>query len=349
MHCFIILGMLKVEKNMNKEYTIVITGSGSVMGQSIYKALAKSEYSSKMNVIYLNSVDINAGHRFDLLGLGFKSQKNIICPFANDEKYIPFIERIISEYSVDIIYPGTQHELNILSQLNEKLGIVACPNSVTAKNCLDKANTTEILEKNHIPTPKSIRVFKGKPSSYPESYPVILKPNSSSASRNVFKCNDRASLDHALREYSNLGIEDAVIQTYLDGVEFTCGLYLDKYSKEVSSICFERTLTEDGASLFGEVIANNEIEEYLVHVAKAFESSSDFQYGHINVQLRNTIQGPMLFEINGRLSSTEAPKSHLGFNSVEAYFYNIVLGKPYLKFSPSIGKKFIRYYEEIYF
>ncbi len=335
--------------SMNKEYTVIITGSGSVMGQSIYKALAESKHASNMNIIYLNSIDINAGHRFDSLGLGFKTQNNIICPFANDDEYIPFIEKLVKDYAVDIIYPGTQHELNVLSKLNEELGIVACPNSLTAENCLDKANTTEILERHSIPTPKSIRVNNGEAEAYPEAYPVILKPNSSSASRNVFKCNDKSNLDNALKEYKNLGIKDAVIQSYLDGSEFTCGLFLDKHSKKVSSICFERVLTEDGASLYGEVIANNDIDQYLIQVAKAFELSSDFQYGHINVQLRNTTQGPMLFEINGRLSSTEAPKSHLGFNSVEAYFYNIVLGKPYLDFSPCVGKKFIRYYEEIYF
>ncbi|HCJ7615415.1 TPA: ATP-grasp domain-containing protein, partial [Vibrio cholerae] len=250
---------------------------------------------------------------------------------------------------VDIIYPGTQHELNVLSKLNDRLGIVACPDNTTAKNCLDKANTTELLERNGIPTPKSIRVYNGLPDFYPKDFPVILKPNSSSASRNVFKCNDLQELSSALEEYKSLKIKDAVIQNYLSGPEFTCGVYLDKFSKQISSICFERVLTEDGASLYGEVIDDAEIKKYLGDVVRSFQLSSDFEYGHINVQLRNTAEGPMLFEINGRLSSTEAPKSMLGFNSVEAYFYNIVLGMPYDKFSPKIGRKFIRYYEEIYF
>lgn len=335
-----------------KEYSVIITGGGSVMGQSIYKALANSTYAKYMNVICLNSLEINAGFNFETTLSKFKSQTNIICPFAsNREEYVAFIEGLIEKHAVDIIYPGTQHELDILSILNDNVGIVACPDNKTARNCLDKANTTEILEANDIPTPKSIRVINGfvENDEIPVSYPVILKPNSSSASRNVFKCDNSSSLHSSLNEYKSLGIEEAVIQTYLDGPEYTCGVYLDKYSQSISTIIFERILSEDGASLYGVVIDDKDIEDYLHLVAKAFIKESDFKFGHINVQLRNTSNGPMLFEINGRLSSTEAPKSNLGFNSVEAYFYNIVLQSPYDKFQPSFGKKFIRYYEEIYF
>ncbi|EGR4369705.1 ATP-grasp domain-containing protein [Vibrio cholerae] len=330
-------------------YSVLITGAGSVMGQSIYKALANSDFAKDIDLIFVNSLEINAGFEFQSLNCGFKSQVNLICPFAKNLDYVPFIKKIVEKYDIKIIYPGTQHELNALSELNKQLGIIACPNSLTAKNCLDKANTTEILELHGIQAPKSIRVSHGIPELYPASYPVILKPNSSSASRNIFKCESEFQLNNALMEYKNLGIKDAVIQSYIEGPEITCGVYLDKFNKEVYSICFDRILTEDGASLYGEVIDDTEIKKYLGDVVRSFQLSSDFEYGHINVQLRNTAEGPMLFEINGRLSSTEAPKSMLGFNSVEAYFYNIVLGMPYDKFSPKIGRKFIRYYEEIYF
>lgn len=338
--------------NEKNEYSVIITGAGSVMGQSIYKALANSNSAGLINLIYLNSLDINAGFNFESTLSKFKSQNNLICPLASDkDSYLSFIRNLIEEFDVDIIYPGTQHELDVLSILNDSIGLVACPDNKTARNCLDKANTTEILELNDIPTPRSIRVIDGDIGNgeTPEFYPVILKPNSSSASRNVFKCDDSQSLLTSLNEYKKLGIKEAVVQTYLDGLEYTCGVYLDKYSQKISTIIFERILSEDGASLYGVVIEDKEIEDYLHLVTKAFIKESNFEFGHINIQLRNTTQGPMLFEINGRLSSTEAPKSMLGFNSVEAYFYNIVLQSPYDAFLPSFGKKFIRYYEEIYF
>ena len=333
-----------------KEYNVIITGAGSVMGQSIYKALANSKHSENINVIYLNSLETCAGFEFaNTIHNQFNSHSNVICPFASDDNYIPFIKSLIKEHRVDIIYPGTQHELDVLSLLNDELNIVACPDNITANNCLDKACTTEILENNSIPTPKSFRVNAGLIESYPESYPVILKPNSSSASRNIFKCDSLDDLEQSLKEYKKLGIKEGVVQYYLEGKEYTCGAYLDKESGSIETITFERELSEDGASLYGEVVKNKKIDSYLVDVINAFKKDSNFKFGHLNIQLRNTVTGPMLFEINGRLSSTEAPKSVLGFNSVEAYFYNVVLKKPYNDFSPLIGKKFIRYYEEIYF
>ena len=72
------------------------------------------------------------------------------------------------------------------------------------------------------------------------------------------------------------------------------------------------------------------------------------EFGHVNVQLIKDKTGPCLFEINGRLSSTEAPKAHFGFNSTAAYFYNIVLKKSY-EFNPKTQGEFMRFYEEVYF
>jgi carbamoyl-phosphate synthase large subunit len=330
-------------------FNVLITGAGSVMGQSIYKALAKSDYAGDINVYVTNSLELGAAFNFSQEPFSsFKFQENIICPYANDVKYLPFIESLVKEKNIDIIYPGTQHELMVLSAYKEKNDIIACPPLDVVEKCMDKASTTEVLNMAGIAGPDTIRVSNGVVEGDPV-FPVILKPNSSSASRNVFKCNNAAELDRALSDYHSLNIHSAVVQGYLEGPEITCGVYLDKYSGEVSYLSFDRVLSEDGASLYGEVIANADIDDYLKKVCVAFKSHADFQYGHINVQLRLTCEGPFLFEINGRLSSTEAPKAELGFNSVEAYFYNIVLKKTYHNFSPKVGRKFIRYYEEIYF
>lgn len=330
-------------------YNVLITGAGSVMGQSIYKALSKSHHAIEINLFVTNSVELGAAFQFSGESLCcFKSQKNIVCPLARNPEYLSFIDQLICKYKIDIVYPGTQHELLALSSFSKWRDIIACPNIETVENCLDKASTTEVLESIGISGPDTVRVVNGVLERSVD-FPAILKPNSSSASRNIFKCDNSSELDKALIEYSSLGIKSAVVQSYLSGPEMTCGLYLDRYSSIASSIIFERELSEDGASLYGQVVENSNISQYLDRVIKAFVEKSKFKFGHLNIQLRLTNNGPFLFEINGRLSSTEAPKAHLGFNSVEAYFYNVVLKKPYVNFSPNVGKKFIRYYEEIYF
>ncbi|WP_370279665.1 ATP-grasp domain-containing protein [Pontibacterium sp.] len=335
---------------MAKKYVVVVTGAGSVMGQSIIKALSESDFSDHINLIVLNSLEVAAGFNFsDTLGGKFSSFETLICPFATDPEYLGFIQHIVMEHSVNIIYPGTQHELSALSTYKELNDIVACPSSLTAESCLDKATTVDVIRKMDIPAPETVRVTGGTVEREIGFYPCILKPNSSSASRNIFKCDNSKDLETALDKYVELGIKHAVVQDFIEGNEYTCGVYLDKYSGEVSSIILDRELTEDGASLYGVVVEDKTISEYLSSVALAFSKYAGFKYGHINVQLRLAGDKPHLFEINGRLSSTEAPKSQMGFNSVEAYFYNIVLNQPYKKFSPQLGKQFIRYYEEIYF
>ena len=77
--------------------------------------------------------------------------------------------------------------------------------------------------------------------------------------------------------------------------------------------------------------------------------SEGMEYGHFNVQFRMVNDEPICFEVNGRLSSTEAPKAKFGFNSVEAYIANIALKKSYEKFDTKKSGEFLRYYEEVYF
>ncbi|MNT35789.1 carbamoyl phosphate synthase-like protein [compost metagenome] len=72
-------------------------------------------------------------------------------------------------------------------------------------------------------------------------------------------------------------------------------------------------------------------------------------FGHVNVQLILTDSGPVLFEINGRLSSTEASKAYYGFNSCAAFVSNIVRQEPFSAWKTAKSGRFLRYYEEIYF
>ena len=146
----------------------------------------------------------------------------------------------------------------------------------------------------------------------------------------------------------NINTGAFLVQEMLEGEEYTCGCYIDRYSKDISVIVFKRTLTPDGATSYGEIICNPAINDYVTNVAKTLIAEG-LDFGHINVQLILTQSGPVLFEINGRLSSTEASKAHYGFNSCAAFIYNIVLGKTYDNFKPAPAGRFLRFYEELYF
>jgi carbamoylphosphate synthase large subunit len=250
------------------------------------------------------------------------------------------------ENEICIIYAGTQHELEKLTELHVELPITATIPNKIAKICLDKNLTPATLIKYNIRAPWTMNADEFVKSGF-VNRPTILKPATSSASRNIIaiKSSDEAKL--AL-DGRGLVPSQFTAQEQLIGPEYTCGVYVDRYSGQVHTICFERTLTPDGATGYGKIVNDEKIQAYAVAVGKALLKEG-MEFGHINVQLIVDEKGPCLFEINGRLSSTEAPKAHFGFNSCAAYFYNIVLQKTYLDFATKSHGEFLRYYEEVYF
>lgn len=323
---------------------ILITGAGSVMGQSIYKALSLINFPEPTEVHFANSEERAAGRYFHHANLPVTATP--IFPLARDENYIDFVEHYCREHKIDIVYPGTQHELERITQFHKRMPITATIPTDIAMICLDKFQTPKMLKDNGLRYPETLTVTEYL-STPQTDRPVIIKPITSSASRNIFRGQSQTDIKDILSQH-NLKAEDFILQDRLIGPEYTCGCYIDRYSNDIHTICFERTLTPDGATGYGKIINDPDIREYVIAVGRALQKSG-MKFGHVNVQLIKDKSGPCLFEINGRLSSTEAPKAHFGFNSCAAYFYNIVLEQPYKFDSISSSGEFIRYYDEVYF
>ena len=323
---------------------ILITGAGSVMGQSIYKALTLINFPEATEVHFANSDDRAAGRHFNHPNLPVTATP--IFPLARDENYVDFVEQYVRDHNIDIVYPGTQHELERITQFHKRMQITATIPTDIAMICLDKFQTPQMLKDNGIRYPETLSVTEYL-STAQNDRPVIIKPITSSASRNIFRGNSQQDIKDIL-DQNNLKAEDFILQDRLIGPEYTCGCYIDRFSNDINTICFERTLTPDGATGYGKIINDADIRDYVVSVGRALQKSG-MKFGHINVQLIKDDKGPCLFEINGRLSSTEAPKAHFGFNSCAAYFSNIVLQQPYAFDAIAPTGEFMRFYEEIYF
>lgn len=323
---------------------ILITGAGSVMGQSIYKALAYGNYGGSLKVHFANSEPIGAGRFFN--NLEVPVVKTPIFPLARDDEYSKFLENYVNENEIDLVFSGTQHELEKISAFRDQTGKAATLNSEFSELCLDKVRTSNVLAQHDILVPKTLTLLEYLEEGNLEG-PVIIKPNHSSSSREIYSAKN---FDDAVNLVNSkiVDIDKFLVQGLLVGEEFTCGCYMDKFIEDIQTITFKRTLTQDGATLYGEIISDPVIDAYLIDICRILRRQG-LDFGHINVQLILTKTGPCLFEINGRLSSTEASKARFGFNSCEAFVHNIVLGKPYQGWDIRESGKFIRYYEEIYF
>jgi carbamoyl-phosphate synthase large subunit len=323
-------------------FNILITGAGSCMGQSIFKAISFFEDKNLINNVYIsNSDELGAAFYFDYPSI--KIKEKFIVPLASDVGYLDRIKSIVEEKNIHIIYSGTQHEIFQLSKYKKEFSSVAVLDTNFLEMSLNKLNCFNFLQKYAINIPKTLNLKDYLDHSF---YPVILKPNNSSASRNINLIDNETKL----KLIENIMDKDNyVIQEYIEGEEYTCGCYIDRFSKEINVIIMKRSLTKDGASGFGEIIESDIIEKYVLEIAQAYIKEG-LDFGHLNIQLRMRDDIPYVFEINSRLSSTEAPKAKFGFNSVEAYFYNICLNAPYSKFKKNKNySKFLRFYEEVYF
>lgn len=324
---------------------ILITGAGSVMGQSICKALSMYNFGEKLEIVFANSEFICSG--FNFAQKGYPIVDCVVFPLASDEKYIDFLKSYVYENDISIVFSGTQHELDKISGLrNSDIKVATIPHNI-AQICLDKLKTCDILTKYGIRAPQTYSL-RNYIDSEKIKGSVLVKPNTSSASRNILRFDNRESCLLYFDNNKTINVEQYIVQSLLKGQEITCGCYIDRYSKKISTICLERTLTADGATFYGKIINNKAISEYIFQVASALIAEG-LDFGHINIQLIIDENGPCLFEINGRLSSTEAPKAHFGFNSSAAFVVNLVQEREFQGWKINSEGSFIRYYEEVYF
>lgn len=323
---------------------ILITGAGSVMGQSIYKALAAHDFGESLSIHFANSIELGAGRYFRDERAPVVAAP--IFPLAADEGYLDHLRGYVKDHGIDIVFAGTQHELAKISEYRDETLRAATISQQLAAICMDKVQTAEVLTRYgvRVPATQVLVDYLEAPQIHGG---VVVKPNLSSSSRSIYRFDNHSEAAAAPVSQSSAKT-GFLVQERLAGEEFTCGCYVDRYSGEAKIICFRRTLTPDGATFYGEIVTDPAIVQYVTSVAVALKSEG-LDFGHVNVQLIVDDRGPCLFEINGRLSSTEASKAHFGFNSCAAFVYNIVRGEAYTGWDVATSGRFLRYYDEIYF
>lgn len=324
---------------------VLITGAGSVMGQSIYKALAMHDFGESLNIHFANSESLGAGRYFSNPAASVVAAP--IFPLAADHDYNAFLERYVDEKSIDIVFSGTQHELAKIAKFRDRSLKAATISSEIADICMDKVKTSAVLSRHKIRVPATYALGTYVEDGSITDGPVVVKPNHSSSSRNIFRLEGRSDVLRLIGE-GVVTPDSYLVQERLVGEEYTCGCYIDRYTKQIHHITFKRTLTPDGATFYGEIINDLEISRYLEEIGAALVAEG-LDFGHVNIQLIMTEVGPVLFEINGRLSSTEASKAHYGFNSCAAFVTNIVKKEPYTGWQVAKSGRFLRFYDEIYF
>ena len=313
---------------------ILVTGSGSLLGQGIIKSLELSKLKYKLFTTdyFSSAVGLYWAKKSFLL-------PDILNPLVTEKDWLEEIIGILYKEKIDILIPGLDFEIPIFSK-NKKIIEERTSSTVivSTKNVVDigkdKWKTFQFLKENGFYYPNSSLPKGLENSELKNKYPLIVKPRFGNTSKDVFIVENAEELAESVEK-----VDNPIIQEYIgsEESEFTCSTtYVDK--NIVSCITLRRTLKNGNTNLAF-------LEDYTpidLYIKKLTEALKPF--GPTNFQLRLCSDRPTVFEINPRFSGTTPIRALFGVNEVEATLNAILFNKFDNKFTPKPGV-IIRYWE----
>ena len=306
---------------------VLVTGVAGDIGNSIGRVLKESTI-----VDNVFGCDIHNEH----LGNQVFDACEVV-PRANEKDYLEKLRCLKEGLGLDAIVPTSEPELRFLAarSADDYYGLPFVMANLQAMEIgFDKYRTSEFVRSLGCQSPWTKRVIDEMPSEYP----CILKSRSGAGGQGVYLVKDAERVSAYRTLYP-----DYIWQEYMpdNHHEYTCGVY-GCADETFRTIVFRRRLAA-GVTGYAELVQNQDIENLCVRVAKGLSLK-----GSINIQLRLTSKGPMIFEINPRFSSTVAFRHKLGFQDVVWSLQEQVLGEV-TNYSPhyTIGTRMYRIFDEL--
>ena len=312
--------------------SVLVTGAGAGVGQSIIKAIKLSKVKTKL-------ITADASH----LAAGlYRGAAAYLIPNCSSKNYISELVKICKKEKVKFIFPGTDIELPVLAKNKKKIesqtgAKLVISNLASIEIADDKWKTVEFLKNNRFPYPYSS--LKNDADSFVKKngFPLIVKPRIGARSvgfsvvKNLEEMNDQLSL-----------LPEPIIQEYLSekDEEYTCSSFFHK-GKNYGVMTSKRWL-RNGDTYKAIFKKNPEIEKFVAKVGLKLNL-----YGPCNFQLRKSGNKIKIFEINCRFSGTTGAASFLGFNVANWLMQKELFGRPLKKLSFREAYMF-RYWNELF-
>ena len=314
-------------------HVVLISAVGGDIGQGILKSLA-----SIHPPVRIIGCDMNPNSP----GI-FLCDKGYIVASAkkNKKQYIQDIVHICKKEKINIVFTGQPYELNALCPLKKILeNQTGAYFSIQTKDiwnlCMDKFHTYKFFKKAGICSPETYASRNGfKILLQNKKSPLLIKARSSLGSdfHDNYLIKNKKDFDKLWKKVKN-----PIVQEYINNKkneEYTVGIFLNKNSKALGAIPMLRQL-RFGLTFHAIVDDFPDITNVAVRAAESVGA-----IGPCNVQLRrNNKNEPCVIEINARISSTTAFRTHFGFNEVQAcidYFLNNK--KPNLLYKKGVAMK----------
>lgn len=156
------------------------------------------------------------------------------------------------------------------------------------------------------------------------SYPVVVKPRSSSSSDNVFICRSEAEVSQAARAVL-AGITmydqrntDVLVQSYLDGTEYIVDTVSANGRHTVCGVWrYDKNLLPSGRPVYDlDVLQDPDaphVRELIAYVLRVLDALG-IEHGPGHAEVIMTESGPALVELGARLNGNMNPAHHEAFS-----------------------------------
>lgn len=298
---------------------VLVTGVGSDIGLNCGRLLKTLGWVSAVHGIDIHD-DHPAACVLDMCA---------VAPRADAPDYADWLAAYVACERIDVVIPSSEAEIARIAADDRPLpggARLLMADRRTVETALDKHRCLTFLKDNGIAVPAHGLVGTDVPSGWP----VVVKPRRGQGSKGL-------SVAQTAEQFSLSAAVGAVWQAQLlpADQEYTCAVY--RTPAVGTRILLLRRTLQGGLTGKGEVVENEAIRSYVEAIARVLDVT-----GSINVQLRHTAGGPLLFEINPRLSSTVYFRHLLGFRDLE-WWLGELAGRPVPDYSPAArGTRFYR-------
>jgi carbamoyl-phosphate synthase large subunit len=303
------------------------------MSYGIINALKASSYSCK--IIGIDIYDTAPGIYF--CDMFFKG------PRAEDGGYLKFLENLIVENNINLVFLGMEEEINIVLHNRNFFHSVKVQFVLNTKELIEISNDKWFLHQKlieysltAIPSFVNGDFYQLKDSL---GIPMLAKPRHSYGSKDVVQIYDHEDFLYYQKKHEDNFIFQKIIGTKYD--EYTSAVFGLGNGDFVNIINMRRELNGCGTTHKAFVIEDEKLDEFVTLLTKYFKPM-----GPTNYQFRKENDIYYLLEINARISSSTSIRTAFGYNEAEMCIDYFLLKKKPRAYTLKKGYA-MRYYSDM--
>jgi carbamoyl-phosphate synthase large subunit len=306
---------------------VMVTGAGGPAGVAVLRALQQAGH----GVVAVDADSLAAGLRI--------APQGAIVPRGDDPTFGRVVCQIAGATEANVLMSTVAEELPALAEMSAELKEAGLrtwlPDPRAVHTCLDKWEFVKFASEKGIPVPATaLGSAEGVPGAW------VVKPRFGRGSRGVHFVDRHSDLAWHLQQ-----VGDPIVQTRLQGREFTVDALVDRKGRLAGAVPRWRLAVTGGISVKGRTFEDADLVQAVGDLLSRLRL-----HGPSNVQGVMAVDGsPTFIEVNPRFSGGLPLSLAAGADLVGEYL-RAILGQPIRpeRLRARAGVTMIRHFEELF-